>query len=96
MKTTNLTELTDQYIGPAGSAARTAFDQELRLDILGTQIKQIRKERHLTQEQLGHLVGVKKSQISKLENCLKQARFDTVLKVFHALDAKLFFHVVLD
>jgi DNA-binding XRE family transcriptional regulator len=96
MKTTSLAELTDLYIGPAGSNERNAFDHELRLDILGDQIKQIRKERHLTQTQLGELIGVKKAQISKIENSLKQARIDTILKVFVALEAKLYFQVVLE
>jgi DNA-binding XRE family transcriptional regulator len=96
MKTTSLAELTDRYIGKQGTIERKAFDQELRLDILGFQIKQIRKERHLTQEQLGELIGVKKAQISKIENSLKQARLDTILKVFAALEAKLYFQVVVE
>jgi transcriptional regulator with XRE-family HTH domain len=36
--------------------------------LLGSAIKQARKERNLTQQQLGELVGVKKAQISKIEN----------------------------
>lgn len=93
MKTTNLVELTDRYIGTKGSVERNEFEQELRLDILGSQIKRIRKERNLTQAQLGDLIGVKKSQISKLENSLKQARLDTLLKVFKALHAQIYFQV---
>jgi DNA-binding XRE family transcriptional regulator len=96
MKTKSLEELTDKYIGPIGSIKREAFEKELRLDILGSQIRQIRKDRNLTQEQLGDLIGVKKAQISKIENSLRQARFDTILKVFDALNAKLFFRVEVD
>lgn len=96
MKTTSLAELKDRYIGPKGSNERNTFEQELSLDILGVQIKQIRKERHLTQAQLGELIGVKKAQISKIETSLKQARLDTLLKVFAALEAKLYFQVVLE
>jgi transcriptional regulator with XRE-family HTH domain len=33
----------------------------LKLDLIGQTIKQICKERNLTQEQLGELVGVKKA-----------------------------------
>jgi len=47
------------------------------------------------QKQLGDLVGVQKAQISKLENNLTDARFDTVMKVFRALDAKVNFSVEL-
>jgi HTH-type transcriptional regulator/antitoxin HipB len=42
------------------------YEQELRVEILAEQIKQLRKERNLTQEQLGELVGVQRAQISKM------------------------------
>ena len=58
-------------------------------------IKQARKERKLTQTQLGELIGVKKAQISKIENNLTDARFETILKVFRALNAKVNFNVEL-
>lgn len=95
MKTTSLEELTDRFIGKKGTLDRNAFEYELTLDLLGEAIKNARKERHLTQEQLGELVGVKKSQISKLENSLTDARFETILKVFRALNAKINFNVEL-
>jgi len=95
MKTTSLEELTDRFIGKKGTPERNAFEYELTLDLLGEAIKNARKERHLTQEQLGKLVGVKKSQISKLENSLTDARFETILKVFRALNAKINFNVEL-
>jgi transcriptional regulator with XRE-family HTH domain len=56
-------------------------------------IKTARQERNLTQEELGKLVGVQKSQISKLENSLTDARVETILKVFKALNAKISFSV---
>ena len=52
-------------------------------------IKKARKEQHLTQEQLGQLIGVQKAQISKIENNAKDVRFSTVLRVFEALKAKV-------
>ena len=44
---------------------------------------------------MGKLVGVQKAQISKIENSVKNARFDTILKVFEALGAKISFDVEL-
>jgi len=38
---------------------------------------------------------VKKAQISKLENSLTDARFETIIKVFKALNAKINFNVEL-
>ena len=95
VKTTSLDVLIDKNIGKIGTKKRDAFEYELQLDIIGETIKNIRKERNLTQEQLGELVGVKKAQISKIENSLTDARFETILKVFRALNAKVNFNVEL-
>jgi len=88
--------LTDQYIGKKGSLKRDEFENELRLDLLGQTIKKVRLDRNLTQEQLGEIVGVKKAQISKIENSTTNARFDTILKVFKALDVKVSFNIELN
>jgi len=95
IKTTSLEEITDKYIGKTGTPKREDFENELRLDLLGEAIKRVRLERNLTQEELGRLVGVQKAQISKLENSLTDARLDTILKVFKALNAKINFNVEL-
>ena len=95
LKTYSLEEMLDKHIGKLGTPKREAFENELRLDLLGEAIKQARKDRNLTQEQLGLLVGVKKAQISKLENSLTDARFETIIKVFKALNAKVNFNVEL-
>ena len=95
MKTLDLEAVTDRYIGKKGTTERERFEYELRLDLLGIAIKQARKERNLTQEQLGKLVGVQKAQISKIENSLYDARLETILKVFKALNARLNFTIEL-
>jgi DNA-binding XRE family transcriptional regulator len=96
MKTYSLEELTDKYIGEKGTKKRDEFENELRLDLLGHAIKQARQERNLTQAELGELIGVKKAQISKIENSTTDARFTTILKVFDALGAKVNFNVELN
>ncbi len=95
MKTYTLEQVTVKYIGKKGSDKREKFEQELKIELLGEAIRQARKERNLTQEQLGKLVGVQKAQISKIENNLTDARFETILKVFRALNAKVNFQVEL-
>jgi DNA-binding XRE family transcriptional regulator len=95
LKLYSLEEITDEYIGKSGTPKREAFEYELRLDLIGEAIKLARKERHLTQEELGRLVGVKKAQISKIENSLTDARFETILKVFKALNVKINFNIEL-
>lgn len=94
-KTVSLDTMIDKHIGKRGTKRREAFENELRIDLLGQTIKQVRHERNLTQEQLGELVGVKKAQISKIENSVKNARFETIIKVFDALGAKVNFNVEL-
>lgn len=96
MKTYSLEQLTDKYIGEKGTPKRDEFENELRLDLIGDAIKKARKERQLTQEQLGELVGVKKAQISKIENSTTDARFSTILKVFEVLGASVKFNVHLN
>ncbi len=92
-KTVSLDTMIDKHIGKRGTTKRDTFENELRIDLLGDAIKRARKERNLTQEQLGKLVGVQKAQISKIENSVKNARFETILKVFEALGAKVNFNV---
>lgn len=95
MKTYSLEELTDEFIGQKGTFERDNFDAELRAELIGHAIKEARLKRKLTQSELGKIVGVQKAQISKIENSLSNARLDTILKVFKALNAKVSFNVEL-
>jgi len=96
IKTYTLAEMKDKYIGKVGTEEREQYEYELRMDVLGKMIKVARQERNLTQEQLGQLIGVQKSQISKLESSANSATIDTVIKVFKALKAEINFNVKLE
>lgn len=93
MKMMSLEELKDRDIGKPGTPERDKYEFELRLEVLGDMIKSVRKERNLTQEQLGDLINVQKSQISKLERSAKNVTVETILKVFNALGANVKFSV---
>ncbi|PKP49877.1 MAG: transcriptional regulator [Bacteroidetes bacterium HGW-Bacteroidetes-11] len=95
IKTHTLDELKDKHLGKIGSEKRDQYEYELRLDLLGEVIKRTRKERHLTQTELGELIGVQKSQISRIENNAKNVTIETILRVFKALKAKVNFNVEL-
>jgi DNA-binding XRE family transcriptional regulator len=95
MKTYSFEEAKDKYLGKKGTEKREDYEHELNLELITEAIKTARKERNLTQEQLGKLVGVQKAQISKLENNLTDARFETILKVFKALQVKVNFSIEL-
>ena len=91
LKTVSIDTMIDKHIVKKGTSNRNEFEEELRLDILGHKIKELRKSKNMTQEELGELIGVKKAQISKIENSFTNARFETILKVFRALDTKIKF-----
>lgn len=53
-------EMMDSVIGKKGTPRRDKLDTDLKTFLMGEAIKKAREERHLTQEQLGNLIGVKK------------------------------------
>ena len=95
MKTHTLDEVTDELIGKVGTPERDKFEYELQMDLIGQAIKQTRQERNLTQEELGKLIGVQKSQISRIESNASNVTIDTLMRVFNALQAKVKFQIEL-
>jgi HTH-type transcriptional regulator/antitoxin HipB len=96
LKSSSLSEMKDKYIGKIETPERDEYEYELNMELLGRMIKTVRQERNLTQEQSGELVGVQKSQISKLESSANSATINTILKVFKALKAEIHFNVSLE
>jgi len=95
MKTHTLDQVQDKLIGKMGTPDRDQFEYELQMNLIGKAIKETRLERNLTQEELGKLIGVQKSQISRLESNASNATIETLMKVFAALKAKISLHVEL-
>jgi HTH-type transcriptional regulator / antitoxin HipB len=95
MKTHTLDEVQDKLIGKIGTPDRDKFEYELQIELIGRAIRQTRLERKLTQEELGKLIGVKKSQISRIESNASNVTIDTLMRVFNALQAKVILHVEL-
>jgi DNA-binding XRE family transcriptional regulator len=94
--TSTLEEMKDEFIGRIGTPERDEYEYELQMEVIGRMIKAARKQRHLTQEELGKLIGVRKAQISKIENSTNSATIETVIKVFKALNAEIHFNVMLE
>ena len=93
MKSISLKELKDKSLGKIGTQKRDDYEFELKVELLSEQIKNLRKEQNLTQEQLGELIGVQRAQISKLENNPSNVTIGTILRVFKALKATVNFRV---
>lgn len=89
MNLTPLSVVVDEVWGEKGTPERDAMEAKLKEDLqayyIGEAIKAERLKQNLTQEELGAKVGVKKSQISKLESGKCIITLPTISKVFKAL-----------
>ena len=77
----------DSVIGAKGTPRRDKLEKDLDAFLIGEAIRQTRQKQHLTQKQLGELVGVQEAQISKIESG-KSVTYSTIVKVFKAMGAK--------
>jgi len=84
-----LDQVKDRFLGEAGTPKRDQYEMDLKLELIGEMIKKARKERNLTQTQLGELLGIQKAQISKLENHAGNVSIGTIIKVFDVLKARV-------
>lgn len=75
---------------------RENYEFDLKMELIGEKIKQLRIKNSLTQSQLGELIGVKRSQISKLEHGNHSASVSTIMKVFQALKAQVRLKIEID
>lgn len=60
MKAYTIEQVQEKLIGKKGTPARDKFEHELQMDLIGKATRHTRQERHLTQEELGKLIGVQK------------------------------------
>jgi HTH-type transcriptional regulator / antitoxin HipB len=95
MKTYTFDEVKDRIIGVIGTPKRDEFELELKFDLLGDMVKIARKERSLTQQEFGELIGVKKLEIVRIEKNASNVSIPTFFKVFKAIEAKVNFKVSL-
>ncbi|WP_290380012.1 helix-turn-helix transcriptional regulator, partial [uncultured Muribaculum sp.] len=67
MKLYTHADMLDRVIGEKGTPQRDSMEAELQSYLIGEAIKLARKEKKLTQQQLGELMGVQRAQISRIE-----------------------------
>jgi DNA-binding XRE family transcriptional regulator len=91
-----ISDLEDKYFGKIGTQERDQYEFELKMELVSHALKQIRKKRNLTHEELGKLIGVQKAQISKLEKNVNNVTLSTILKVFRALRTKINIKIQVD
>ena len=71
MKTSTFDEVKDELLGKVGTSERDEHERKVAEAVnafrLGEVVRERRLDQNLTQEELGKRMGVKKSQVSKLE-----------------------------
>lgn len=89
MKFTPADDLVDEVWGKIGTPKRDAMESQLEEEVhayfVGEAIKKARLQQNLTQEELGEKVGVRRSQICKLESGKSSITLSTMSRVFQAL-----------
>lgn len=85
-------EMMDKVIGKKGSPRRDVLDAEIKTFLMGEAIRKAREEKHLTQEELGKMIGVKKAQVSRMENGANLS-FSTIVRVFKAMNIPASFNL---
>ena len=87
-----LDEVKDMQLGKVGTPHRDQYEEELNTFLMGEAIKKARESKHLTQEQLGQMIGVKKSQVSRMENG-GNLSLSTIARVFKAMNISVSFNM---
>lgn len=77
-------EMLDRIVGKKGTQRRDAMESELQSFLIGEAIKQARKQKNLTQEQLGELMGVQRAQVSRIESG-HNLTIGTIVRAFKAM-----------
>ena len=77
-------EALDKVLGEKGTPLRNQYEADINAFLIGEAIKKARQSKNLTQEELGAMIGVKKSQVSRIEKG-GNITFATVAKIFRAM-----------
>lgn len=88
MKTYTFDEVKDELLGKVGTSERDEHERKVAEAVnafrLGEVVRERRLDQNLTQEELGKRMGVKKSQVSKLERG-EDMSLRSMRRVFRAL-----------
>lgn len=77
-------EALDKVLGEKGTPLRNQYEADMNAFLIGEAIKKARQSKNLTQEELGAMIGVKKSQVSRIEK-ESNITFATMAKIFRAM-----------
>jgi len=84
MKRNNLKSLSDlkqEHFGEIGEPLRDKLEEGYENFKIGVLLREARKKKGMTQQELADKTGTTKSYISKIENNVKEARISTLKKI---------------
>lgn len=84
MKVITQEEMEDKVFGVKGTPKRDEYEARVDAYVANATLKQARQAANMTQEELGNLVGVQKSQISRIENG-DNLTFSTFIRLMKAM-----------
>ena len=85
-------EMLDRVLGK-GTPERNEYETQMNSFLMGEAIKKARQSKHLTQEQLGEMMGVKRAQVSRIEKG-HNLTFSTIARAFKAMGISASFEIV--
>lgn len=84
MKEYTFEESLNRALGQKGDPLRDEYENEMKSFLMGDSIRKARQAKDLTQEQLGKLMGVKRSQVCRIEKG-QNLSFNTIARAFKAM-----------
>lgn len=82
-------ELIEEDFGAYGTPERSEFELSCDAFIIGEKLKAERIRQGLTQEELAHRIGTKKSFISRVENGHVDIQLSTLSRLFNGLGKRV-------
>lgn len=76
-----------------GGTLQVDFGQDGDRELLGRKLRELRKKKRLTQDQLAELIGTKKSYISRIENGHADIQLSSLLRLVRAMDKSVTFTI---
>ncbi len=78
-------DLLNEFIGTTGTPERDKFDAKVQSAVIAYQLKQLRQQKKLTQQQLAEKAGIDVTQISKIEKGTRNLTIETIARIVNAL-----------
>lgn len=92
--TTSWSDLKDQVYGEKGTERRDRLDREFKSLRIGLMLREAREKKHMTQDQLGHIIDKKRSYISRIENDASNMTLKTLYDIVEkGLGGKIKIHI---